>query len=332
MRVTRMAEALRVHITHCPPERAFDELLSLLDPKVSVSTGDEVPDGADVLVCGRPSREQLGGGRVRALVIPYAGVPAETRELLLTEFPEIAVHNLHHNAAAAAELALALFLAAAKSLIPVDRRFRQHDWRSRYDGAMTVLLAGKRALVLGLGTIGTRIARACDALGMRVAAVRRRTDLPHPSFVRVHPPDALNSLLPQADVLFVTLPLTDATRGMIGPDELEHLPRTAILVNIARGAIVGERALYEALKDHRLAAAGIDVWYQYPTSEETRAETPPSEFPFHELENVVMSPHRGGAFTVEDLERERMRHLATTLNAMARNDPVPHSVDLEQGY
>ena len=327
-----MVESLRVHITYRPPESALDELSEHLDPRISVSTGGEVPDGTDVLVCGRPSREQIRGGRVRALIIPYAGVPVETRDLLLSEFPQIAVHNLHHNAAAAAELALALFLAVAKSVVPVDRRFRRHDWRSRYDGAMTVLLERKKTLVLGLGTIGTRIARACDALGMRVAAVRRRADLPHPSFVRVHPPDALHALLPQADVLFVTLPLTDVTRGMIGPDELAHLPRTAILVNIARGAIVDERALYEALKDQRLAGAGIDVWYRYPASEESRAETPPSEFPFHELENVVMSPHRGGAFTVEELERERMRHLATTLNAMARNEPVPHRVDLEQGY
>ncbi len=80
------------------------------------------------------------------------------------------------------------------------------------------------------------------------------------------------------------------------------------------------------------SAAGIDVWYRYPSTAESRANTPPSRFPFHELDNVVMSPHRGGAYRLEELERGRMHELAITLNAIARGEPIPHRVDVRAGY
>ena len=195
-----------------------------------------------------------------------------------------------------------------------------------------MILAGKTALLLGLGAIGSRVASVCHALGMEVHAVRRRTDRPHPPHVEVHPSGALSDLLPCADALLVCLPLTPDTRGLIGAREFELLRPSAILVNVARGAIVDEAALYHALAGGRLAAAGIDVWYRYPPTPEERANTAPSGYPFHELDNVVMSPHRGGAFRTEELEERRMRDLATSLNAAARGESIPHLVDLAAGY
>ena len=305
-----------------------------LEPGVVVTCG---PAGtaptAEVLVAGRPSREQLEAcPDLRVLIVPYAGVPSQTRDLLLENFPDLEVYNLHHNAAAAAELAVSLLLAAAKTLVPVDRQFRRHDWRSRYDGAPTLILEGKTAVILGLGAVGTRIAAACHALGMGIHAVRKRPDRPSPPQVTVHLLGDLQKTLPQADVLLVCLPLTPETEGLIGGRELGLLRPSSILVNVARGAIVGEEALYRALSGGRIAAAGIDVWYQYPSTPEERANTPPSRFPFHELDNVVMSPHRGGAYRMEELEKQRMRDLAVTLNAIARGEPAPHPVDVRAGY
>lgn len=326
--------ALPVHLVHAPPPAALRALRGRLDPRVALSLGEgPVPADARVLVTGRPTREQLEASpRLHTLIVPYAGIPAETRKLLLEDRPDLIVYNLHHNAGAAAELAMALMLAASKTLIPVDRRFRQHDWRSRYDGAPTLLLEGKTAVVLGLGAIGTRVAAACRGLGMRVVAVRRRPAPIRPDDIEQRPPGDLHRTLPMADVLFVTLPLTPATAGMIGEAELGLLPRTCVLVNVARGAIVDEQALYEALRHERIAAAGIDAWYVYPRTEADRTSTPPSRFPFHELDNVVMSPHRGGAFRVDELEQRRMHDLAESLNAIARGEPAPHRVDLEAGY
>jgi phosphoglycerate dehydrogenase-like enzyme len=167
---------------------------------------------------------------------------------------------------------------------------------------------------------------------MIISAVRRNLNRPAPSFVDVHPLSDLDALLSTTDVLAVTLPLTPKTEGFIGSREIGLLPDSAIVVNVARGAIIDERALFDALQGRRLAAAGLDVWYRYPTTEDERASLHPSEYPFHELDNVVMSPHRGGAFRLEELEARRMRDLAVTLNAIASGGPVPHRVDLEAGY
>ena len=328
------AALLRVHILHPPPADALSHLLELLDPVIHVKSGpDSLSADTDVLVHGRPSAEQLATcPGLKALIIPYAGVPAETRNLLMEAHPTLPVYNLHHNAAAASELALALLFAAAKTLIPVDRRFREHDWRSRYDGAPTMLLDGKTAIILGFGAIGSRIATACHALGMNVHAVRKHVDPTSTSSIQLHSLDELPNLLPLADVFFIALPLTAETEGLIGAAAIENLPPSCVLVNIARGAIVDEGALYLALKEQRIAAAGIDVWYHYPSTAESRANTPPSRYPFHELDNVVMSPHRGGAFRLEELERRRMADLADTLNAIARSEAIPHRVDIRAGY
>ena len=292
-----------------------------------------VESHTEILVAGRPSHDQLQVyTSLKALIIPYAGVPAETRNLLLESYPDLPVYNLHHNAVAASELAFSLFLAAAKTLIPVDRKFRAHDWRSRYDGAPTMLLDGKMAVIIGFGAIGARLATMCLALGMKVHGVRRHSDRPPPESIQLHGLDDLHNLLPIADALFIALPLTPETEGLIGREQIDLLPSSCVLVNIARGAIVDEESLYLALKEKRIAAAGIDVWYSYPRTPESRANTPPSQFPFRELFDVVMSPHRGGAFRLEELERRRMSDLAHTLNALARGGSVPHRVDLHAGY
>ena len=224
-------------------------------------------------------------------------------------------------------------LAAAKSVVPVDRALRRDDWSLRYEPDRAVLLEGRRTLILGYGAIGRRIATACRALGMSVTATKRRLDdVPPDCPDRVLPPDALHGLLPEADVLHVALPHTDATRGLIGEREFSLLPRNAVFVNVARAPIVDEEALFLALKERSIRAAGLDVWYAYPKSEEERSSTPPSRFPFRDLDNVVMSPHRAGAFSVREVEEARVTALAETLNAAVRGEPVPHPVDVREGY
>jgi phosphoglycerate dehydrogenase-like enzyme len=331
---------LNVHLRDEPPSRWRRYLEEALDPRVHVTYGPELPEppGYEILVAGRPSRRSLTTApHLHTLVIPWAGLPERTR-VLLQDFPTLAVHNLHHNAVAAAEMALALLLAAAKFLVPLDRALRQHDWRPRYGPNPAVRLGGGTALVLGYGAIGQRVARSCRGLGMSVLATRRRPrgDEAHAD---VHLPEALHALLPQADALLITLPLTDETEGLIGAEELALLPSPAVLVNVARGAIVDQAALYHALKDGELHAAGLDVWYNYPSGkdagygvEAVRANTSPADYPFHELDNVVMSPHRAGGLHTTATERDRMDHLARLLNAAARGEPLPNRVDLARGY
>ncbi|MBS1250380.1 MAG: D-3-phosphoglycerate dehydrogenase [Chloroflexi bacterium] len=117
---------------------------------------------------------------------------------------------------------------------------------------------------------------------------------------------------------------------MIGAEELALLPEQAVLVNVSRGPIVEQGPLYEALKTGKLYGAGLDVWYNYPHAEEERENTPPADYPFHELENVVMSPHRGGS--TQATQRLRVTHLAKMLNAAANGEEMQNKIDLKRGY
>ncbi len=321
-----------VHILHAPSAEGLAHLRTLLDEGIAITLGPETPSPAAyaVLVAGRPAQEHLEASpNLRALIIPWAGLPGDTRALL-SGYAHISVHNLHHNAPQTAEMALALLFAAAKKLVPVDRRLRTGDWSSRYGPVPSVLLAGKTALILGLGSIGRRVAQVCSALGMQVLATRRNPVCPPDIRAKVHPPQALHDLLPHANALFVTLPLTEQTKGLIGERELSLLPPEALLINVGRGPIVEEEALYEALKSGHLAGAGIDVWYNYPKDADAHTHTLPSNYPLHELDNIVMSPHRGG--NSGKREAMRMAQLATLLNAAARGETIPNRVDLEAGY
>lgn len=326
---------LAVHFCQPPEPEHLALLEGLLDPGTVVTTGAEIVAGApiDILVCGRPRREQVAASSaLRALIIPFAGLPEETATLL-AEFPGISVHNLHHNDAATAETALGLLLAAAKAILPVDRTFRGHNWTPRYDPPPIAILAGRTALILGYGAIGRRLARALHALDVRVLATRRSAQTAvHDGAAEVHPPGHLHHLLPQANILVITLPLTTATNGLIGAAELALLPQGAIFVNVGRGAIVDEAALYQALRSGRLMAAGIDVWWRYPSGRESRSHTPPSAYPFHELDNVVLSPHRGGMGGANEIEVLRYSALATLINAAARGEAIPNRIDLSRGY
>jgi phosphoglycerate dehydrogenase-like enzyme len=166
---------------------------------------------------------------------------------------------------------------------------------------------------------------------MHTLATRRHLETPETADgTEVHPARALRDLLPGADALIICLPHTPETDGLLGRAELALLPSHSILVNIGRGRIVDEAALYEALRDGRLRAAGLDVWYSYPPDEATRADWPPSAYPFGELDNVIMSPHRGGA--ADEAPRLRMAALAEMLNAAAAGRPMGNRVDLAAGY
>lgn len=108
------------------------------------------------------------------------------------------------------------------------------------------------------------------------------------------------------------------------------MPAGGLLVNVGRGVVVDQAALYRALKEGHLAGAGLDVWYNYPSGEDTHHNTFPSDYPFHELDNVVLSPHRGGA--TREGEPIRMQALAELLNMAVRGEAVPNRVDLLLGY
>ncbi len=313
-------------------DREFvEELKSELDSSIELYTGDQIPDPADyeILISGTPPREYLeAGDKLHTVIIPWAGLSSKSREVLM-DFPHLNVHNLHYNDTPVAETAIALMMACAKWLIPVDRRFRRNDWRPRYNIYRSVLIDGKNALIFGYGAIGKEIARLCHGLGMKIRALRRTDEIYSDDYAEVHPNHDLHDLLKTADILFISAPLTPDTRGIIGKDELALLPERAILVNIARGPIVDESALFEELRSGRISA-GLDVWYDYPKSEQEREDHRPSQYDFGQLDNVVMTPHM--AERSDHSDRMNISDLTRLLNLAARGEQLPNKVDVEKGY
>lgn len=326
-----MNEELRVYMPEDLEADQLERLRASLRPEVHLSPGPDLPHPADyqIIVGGRITVEMLSASpSLRTVIIPWAGVPVKLRELLLG-YPKIAVHNLHYNAPPTAEMAIALLLASAKSILPLDRKLREGDWQPRFQTSEGILLSGKTAVILGLGEIGSRVAAVCHAMGMRVIGVRRDVSRRVNGVDRIVSPDILRSVLPEANALIVTLPLTDGTRGLIGERELRLLPDQAIVVNVARGPIIQEEPLYNELMSGRIRA-GIDVWYNYPEDNDSRGKTLPSKSPFHVLPNVVMTPHVGG-----DSDRSDalwVAGLRNMLNLAVEGAPIPNRVDLDTGY
>ncbi len=325
--------SLRVHFNRINFGEFTDEFKSRLDSGIEITEGDEIPQPADydILVYPTPSEEWLEASpNLRAVVIPWAGIPQKTRDVM-RKYPHVSVHNLHHNNFNTAELGFALLLAAAKRILPMDRALRQNDWTPRYKESQAILLRHRRALILGFGEIGQALAEYCLGLGMKVKATKKHTEGYQGQLdVEIYSDDQLRDLLPTADVLLIALPLTEQTKGLIGETELNLMPQGGILINIGRGPIVDQYALYEALKRGHLRAAGSDVWYNYPKTEADRYNTAPADVPFGELDNFVLSPHRGGL--VEEVEKQRASALANLLNAANRDQKIPNKVNLDAGY
>jgi phosphoglycerate dehydrogenase-like enzyme len=330
---------IHVHLSYPPAPDDLAVFQSQLHPDVHLTVGD-LPDPAqfEILVNGRPTPDELTASpNLHTVIIPWAGVP-EVTAVRLRSYPNLKLHNLHHNAPIVAEGMLMLLLGVARLAVPADRALRLGDWRPRYERPFQAqLLAGKTALILGYGAIGQRLAQLCLALGMIVHATRRSrklsnypvTQLPGHTLT-LHPAEALHTLLPLANALLICLPHTPETDGLLGAAELTLLPPRAILVNAGRAATVEEDALYEALASGQLHGAGLDVWYRYPENEAAREKTFPGERPFHTLDTVLLSPHRTGH--VAETEPLRLRALAELLNAAAQGNPLPNAIDLTRGY
>ena len=296
------------------------EALALRHPEWRFSYGDAPADAEyEVLVAGRPSLELLTASkRLHTLVIPFAGVPAQTAELL-AEMPGIAVRTVHHTAGPTAELALGLVLAAARALVPADQAMRKGDWTPRFvPPRPTMLLAGHPAVVVGYGEVGRRVARSLTALEMEVHAIRGSINTPYADGeARIHPAHDLPTLIPRARVVVLAAPATPTTTGLLDATLIAQLPTPSVVVNVARSTLLDETALYARLETGEIAA-GLDVWPTEATSTDTSTTNiTASTLPFHTLPNVVLGPHRGGAFSLPESTPLRQSALETALTNLA---------------
>jgi len=181
------------------------------------------------------------------------------------------------HAGALAEFCMLGLLYFARGVPRLQADQRAHRW----DQQPVAELSGATLLVLGLGAIGTEVARVAKAFGMRTIGVNREGRSESPDVDAVYRSDRLFDLLPQADAVVVTLPLTDETRGMLGAQALHRTKSGAVLVNMGRGAIIDEEALVQALREGKLGGALLDMFATEPL---------PPESPLWDLANVLITP------------------------------------------
>jgi phosphoglycerate dehydrogenase-like enzyme len=308
-----------------PGYRLADEVAALHAnrPQWRITVGLQPPAAAayQVLVAGVPSRELLAASpALHTVHLPFAGVPRQTREIL-AEFPHLNLRSLHHNAGPTAELALALTMAAARGVVAADAGMRRHDWTTRFVAPQPcLLLDGHPATVVGYGHIGRRVARGLAAVGMTVrATTASATRIHRDECTTVHPASQLTQLLSDSRVTVLCLPSTADTVGLMGAAKIALLPDPSVLINVSRADIVDEAALYRRLRSGTLAA-GIDVWPDEASEPAQAQGFRASKYPFHQLPNVVLSPHRGGGFSLPESRALRVRHLERSLAELARDE------------
>jgi phosphoglycerate dehydrogenase-like enzyme len=273
---------------------------------------------AEVLVTFPQSPLDLGTHvpQVRWIQLLTAGADELPDRSLVERVPVTTLREVR--ARPVAEYAMLLVLTFAKRLRESIDLQRRHSWR-RLD---LVELHGKTLGVVGLGSIGREVSRLGRAFGMTVVATRRRAVAADGEIAdEVLPADRILDLLRRSDFVVLTAPSTRETFHLIGREELRAMRRSAVLINVARGALVDEDALLEALQTKQLAGAGLDVFEQEPL---------PASSPFYRLPNVLVTSHNAG-MTDRFLEGA-LPILVENLRRFLAGEPLHNQVDPMRGY
>ncbi|MEI2669735.1 MAG: phosphoglycerate dehydrogenase [Marmoricola sp.] len=253
----------------------------------------------------------------RLRVIARAGVGLDNVDVpVATQYGVMVVNAPTSNITSAAELAVALMLAAARHISPAHAALRQGQWkRSKYTGVEVV---DKTVGIIGLGRIGFLVAQRLAAFGVNLIAYDPYVQAGRAAQMGVRMV-TLEELMAEADFISVHLPKTPETVGLIGARELAMAKPALVLVNAARGGIVDEQALYDALSSGQIGAAGLDVYDTEPCTDS----------PLFTLDNVVATPHLG-ASTDEAQEKAGVAVAQSVRLAMA-GELVPDAVNVEGG-
>lgn len=307
-------------MTAAPRVAVHGELLDFMSQAIADGGGEIVGVGQEPTVLAVDHRADASAlvdvldstPSIEWVQLPYAGIDVFLDTL--KAYPSMTWTSAKGAyARPVAEHALGLTIACARGL---KRRAIATGWGEHFG----LSLYGLKAVVIGAGGVGLEIVRLLNALDMEVTVVRR-TDEPAEGAARTVSSAALNTVLPDADVVVVAAALTSGTRHLIGAKQLGLMKDGAILVNIARGPLVDTDAVVDALRSGKLLGAGLDV---------TDPEPLPEGHPLWELDNALITPHV--ADTIEMIRPLLAARLTRNLKAYAAGEPLEGLVDTAQGY
>jgi phosphoglycerate dehydrogenase-like enzyme len=294
------------------PEHQVLDLSDALD-----QTGErEHYESADVVIGIKLSADMPQPLKARLFHAPAAGTDAVNTALLPAQ---CSLANCFGHENAIAEYVIAALLMRHVPLARADQDLRQQRW-TYWAGRPTALRTelGTQTLgLVGFGHIAQTVAHRAKAFGMRVH-VANRSAISHPVVDRSWTLDGLHDFMSTCDAVVVSLPLTENTQGLVGAAAIAAMRSDAVLLNVGRGAVIDEKALYEALQARQIGGAVIDTWYQYPAP--TQPECAPSQFDFSSLDNVLMTPHMSG--WTSGTVRRRQETLADNIGRLSRGEAL----------
>ena len=238
--------------------------------------------------------------------------------------PDTLVANTFHHEQSIAEYVVAAAVMLRRDFLAQDRELRRNRWAtSVYDSAIPQpsTLGVAHIGFIGFGHIGQRAWNLLRAFGCSGAAVTGSGRVPDCGLAWAGNTGELDRLMRECDVAVVSAPLNEHTVGMIGDAQLRALGPDGVLINVGRGPLVQERALYDALAGGVIRAAAIDVWYRYPSGDDV---SPPSELPFAGLPNLLMTPHSSGV--TRDTFTGRVDDIVANIGRLQRGEPLRNVV------
>lgn len=268
------------------PEDTSEESLSKIVPN------------ADVLIGWRPSKIILDRAtKLKLFINPGAGI----NHLLklfnrINKKRKILLINGHGNSYFVAQHVVALLLTLMNKTIPHHMWMKEGRWRTGDNDAESIPLRSRKIGLLGYGAINQKVHRFLSGFDVKFHILRnnwnkQKDELPTPA--KKYNFNQLYDFLKEIDVLIIGIPFTSLTSGLIKAEEIRLLGSDGLIVNVSRGEIINQEDLYKALKNRIISGAAIDVWYDYHPQPDKNGVKRPYKFPFHTLENIILSPHRG---------------------------------------
>ena len=294
---------------------------------------------ADVIIGWRPSRDLLfNSPKLKLYINPGTGIKHHIKNFqeLKKAGRNILLINGHGHAYSTAQHAVAMLLALMNRIIPHHNWMQNGIWRTSDNKdifSATVQLRNRRIGLLGYGAINKYVHSFLSGFENEFFVLKRdwkeKKEI-YPTEIKMYKETELHKFLKAIDILIIAVPHTSKTEGLIGAKELKLLGKNSLLVNIARGTIVNEMDLYDALKNKEISGAALDVWYNYSPEKDKYGKEYPYSYPFHKLKNIVLSPHRA-ASPFDDLSRwdEVIENL--TRLAKGRKDFL-NVVDIDEEY